>query len=205
MRLVRVAWWRPPRAVVAAVAASLTLGLGAARAGEPVIVNGQEVDPATLAGRTLRGAEVTTRADGRVVITVPGYRWEGGVLLAPGEVVPAMPSWWLLVEDVDSSGMTMDVVINGRPIQRVVSSGRHVLVDLRGVLSPGRNDVRLDVSGGGTGRMAATVGLGRAEGGLVALEADAPRYVVTARDLGSLSFTVDAPARTLSPDPARTP
>jgi len=157
------------------------LGLIAAAAAGDLYINDTRVDPASVAGVVLENVDVTFDSAGNTRIDAPGYKIKvvdrprntaearGAKRAAPG--VP-LATWWLVTQDLDSSGHTVDVYINDRKALTVGSGGEQVIRDLAEFLKPGTNRIVLrsrSVDAGG-GAFYVFVGTGEDEGGTVKID-----------------------------------
>ncbi|MEM6289156.1 MAG: hypothetical protein AAF845_18605 [Bacteroidota bacterium] len=122
-------------------------------------INDTRVDPRSVAGVVLEKVTVTFDSDGNTRIEAPGY--EIKVVDRPGgEPKPAKTTagvaqakYWLVSQDLDSSGHTVDVRVNGRRVLTYASGDEQVILDLAEYLKPGANQIvvssRSDDAGGG--------------------------------------------------------
>jgi hypothetical protein len=126
-----MSWW----------AASLSLFLGAASAKEPkVYVNGERADG--LRDVVLEDVAIRFDERGNLWITAPQYR-VGGAVGASAHEPAAAGQWWLVVEDLSSSDLSITVTINGRVATTVRSGQGGGTLDVGPWLHRGANQIVL--------------------------------------------------------------
>lgn len=118
----------------------------------------------------------------------------------PAPVAGAVPagSWWLVTEDNDSEGHTVEVVVNGTLVRRVRSGEAQVILDISPWLTSGTNSVTMTALSGspGGGMLQVYVGPGSNQSGTVRLDNPAVRYSRRSTDSpqgGSKQYTVMVP------------
>ena len=128
------------------------LGLIAGAAAGDLFINDTKVDPVSVNGVQLEKVDVTFDAGGNVRITAPGYRIKVVERLASErEVKPAtraapgvpLATWWLVTQDLNSSGHSVDVFINDDKVMTVRSGGEPVIYDLAEHLKVGLNSITI--------------------------------------------------------------
>lgn len=123
-----------------------------AHAGETAVyING--VPAVGLAGQTLEGVDVRFAADGSVWVDAPRYKIETSAAAPTAGRVP-VARYWLVSQDADSRGHTVDVIVNGAAVATARSGGEQLLIDLAPYLHLGTNQIEIqaaaapDASGG---------------------------------------------------------
>lgn len=183
--------------------------LPAALAGS-VYINGVRAD--LLPEMTMKNVSVRFDADGNVWIDAPGYKVQ---VLPPGEMAGATPlpsgadatvsyrvpvgSWWLVTEDAASSGVELEVLINGTLARHVSSGEAQVILDISPFLRAGSNTVVVNPlpstpNGGGT----LSVYIGRGSNVQGTIHLDNPEIAYTRRssegsNLGARQYTFTVP------------
>ena len=170
-----------------------------------VYINGVRAD--LLPEATIQNATVRFDAQGNVWIEAPGYRVQ--VLppveyAAPVEPIPAagdaavsyrVPAgaWWLVTEDDQSSGRTVEVLVNGALVRRVASGEAQLILDLAPYLRPGANTVVINpLPGASRGTLNVYVGRGSNRQGTIHL--DNPDVAWRASEnTGARQYTLNVP------------
>ncbi len=179
-----------------------------------VYINGVRADVPPVT--TMAGCEVRFDDQGNVWITAPGYRV---AVQEPSGASPAVPpnpayqaapvpaplpgaigsgSWWMVTEDNDSEGHTVEVVVNGTLVRRVRSGEQQVILDISPWLVSGTNAVTMTALTGspGGGVLQVYLGPGSNQSGTVRLDNPAVRYSRRSTDSpagGSKQYTVTVP------------
>jgi hypothetical protein len=176
-----------------------------------VYVNGTFVEPRSLAGVSLDKATVRFDAQGNVFIDAPGYQLQTGLAPVtapvpsprPPTIAPPAASqvtygrWWLVVEDSQSSGHTVEIWINNQLATTLRSGDGGKLVELSKWLRLGANNVLVKSSSTNPtgGIFAVYLGAGGSEKGSFAMPSPAVNYELGASRTGpyqrEYNFTVD--------------
>lgn len=181
--------------------------IGAALAGT-VYINNLPVE--TLPVVEMRNVTVRFDADGNIWIDAPNYRVQQ---VAPPTYVPGQTTasgvpagrWWLVTDDAGSVGSTVDVMVNGQVVRRVLSGQPQLIMDIGPWLRPGENEISLLIQPGtpAGGPLHVYVGQGVQQDGTIRLDAPEVRWSRRAGDPaeGSIrTFKVSVPA---APAPAQ--
>lgn len=169
----------------------------AAMAGE-LYINDTRVDPASVTGVVLEKVTVTFDADGNTRIVAPGYQIKvvdrpggGRTKVAPPK--PAVPAatYWLVTEDRNSEGHSVDVIINGRKALTLQSGGEQAIHDLAKFLKRGANTIvmssnSIDPAGGS---FYVFVGTGTDDAGTVRLDDPTVQYGLGPANQGAYERT----------------
>ena len=116
-----------------------------------VVINGEPVDEAALKGLQLSGVDLMIDANGTIHITAPTFPPATSAATpvvpdppidSPSQPVPTQ-GWWLVAQDMDSSGHLVDVIINGMAVATFRSGKPAGPVHLAEHLKPGPNEVTL--------------------------------------------------------------
>lgn len=139
---------------------ALLLWAGVVLAGAPKLyVNGERADG--LREVVLEEVDVRIDDKGNIWITAPQYVvGNGGETSASDAVAPQ--SWWLVPQDLSSSGQSLEVYVHGRRVA-VVASGSAKPVDLSLHLRRGANPVVVKAPprpGAAGGPLSITIGPG---------------------------------------------
>lgn len=116
----------------------------AAAWGGGVFINDVQVDPASIAGKSLTHVTVRFDPEGNVRIDAPGYEvrlTDPAASPAPTDSLVPQGRYWLVTEDDGTVGHTIEVSINGQLAVTVTSAEPQRVVDLARWLQPGENAV----------------------------------------------------------------
>lgn len=179
------------------LSAVLFLTCTTAMAAGEVYFNGVKVDPRSLRGNTFSDVSVTVDANGDIIIDAPRYQIE---VQGSQDVASATPveegKYWLVVQDDNSAGHNIDVVVNERIARTVTSGMGPVIVDLAQYLQHGDNSVRINAQPGAVpsgGDLTIYIGQGSNDSGTVVMRRPDIAYSRGASDAptgGSRSFTL---------------
>jgi len=126
-----------------------TLLLASLAAAGDLYVNG--VLATGLRSQDFEGCDVRIDERGDIHVTAPRYVVRSLEERAPAPRAPGAVStgqWWLVTEDHDSTGHSVEVFVNGDLVQRVRSGEPQVILDLGPWLVPGTNDVTFSAQPG---------------------------------------------------------
>ena len=174
--------------------------MAAALAGQ-VYLNDQPVPDQVLAGFDLSSASLRVDQTGAVHIDAPWLVWRDGQVRSAArspEDASAEQGWWMLLEDLDSEGLEVEVDLNGRTVAVVRSGEGNVFVRVQDHVLPGANRAELRVrhdEDEGEGRIAVTLARGTLSGGLLRLRGEPQRWTLDPGSEGRpirFEFTPDA-------------
>ncbi len=148
-----------------------------------IYINGVRVE--RVVDTTLRGVNVRFDEDGNIWIDAPGYVIQGMQSTAeqptgPGKGPVPAGRWWLVIDDRDSYGHTVDVLVNGQRVATIRSGQSNPVVDLAPYLQWGLNTVRFEARPGpppSGGDLRIYVGTGRVERGTLKFDKARIEYV----------------------------
>jgi hypothetical protein len=158
-----------------------------------IYVNGERADG--LRDVVLESVDVRIDEKGNLWITAPQYRVGGTEGEAATEAAPA-GAWWLVVEDNGSTGLTIEVRINGRLATTVKSGQGGGLLDVGPWMHRGANQVVLrseaaPASDGGP--LVVKLGPGAGGGALSSVSASFARDPGTAKKALEKAFVIRVP------------
>jgi len=174
--------------------ASVALFLGTAAAKEPKIhVNGERADG--LRDVILEEVDIRFDERGNIWITAPQYRVGGGDGASAHEPA-ATGQWWLVVEDLSSSELSITVTINGRVATTVRSGQGGGSLDVGPWLHRGANQIVLSAPPSGAaqgGPLVVRIGEGTQATSLDSVVVSFARDPATASAKVERSFVVRVP------------
>lgn len=121
-------------------------------------INDVRVDPASVSGVLLEKVDVTFDEKGNTRISAPGYKIK--LVDRPAKPKNAkadngvpQAKYWLVTQDNQSGGHTVNVFVNGKKVATLRSGGEPVIRDLAEHLRVGDNEIvvrstSVDTSGG---------------------------------------------------------
>lgn len=160
------------RHLFSSLALSLLLLSSTAQAAGDVYFNGVKVDPRSLKGNTFREVDITVDPNGDIRIDAPRYKIEVQGSTEAGEPVAA-GQYWLVVQDDNSQGHNIDIVVNERIAKTITSGSGPVVFDLAPFLREGSNEVRINAQPGAVpsgGDLTIYVGQGSNDSGTVVMK-----------------------------------
>jgi hypothetical protein len=161
------------RIAMTLLSCGLLLTSTAALAAGDVYFNGVQVDPRSLKGNTFTSVNLTVDANGDIIIDAPRYQIQVQGTSDAAELDPVEAgTHWLVVQDDNSTGHTIDVVVNDRIVKTVSSGGGQVIFDLAPYLKRGTNDIRINAKPGPApagGDLVIYIGQGSNDSGTVSM------------------------------------
>lgn len=154
-----------------------------------VYVNGVKADG--LRNQEFQKVNVKIDASGNVYVDAPNYTVQ--VVEAPPQTAPPAPTgnsgpvgkYWLITEDTQSTGHTLEITVNGTLARRIASGEPQVIMDLAPWLKPGENQITVTALPGpqpGGGPLHVYVGIGSNESGTVRMTSPSVHFVRKASD-----------------------
>jgi len=122
-----------------------------------LFLNGVEVEPAELVGVEMEGVDVRIDARGNLHIHAPDYE-----IAVEGETAGTSDEWFLVLEDLGTRDLQVDVYVNGALAARSISGDATRAVLVSDLLQLGANRIRVEALGSST-RGTMTLSLGRAD------------------------------------------
>jgi hypothetical protein len=161
--------------ILGLLAATMAVGLASSQAwAGTLFINGVKADG--LRSQEFKGVNMKVDASGNIYVDAPNYTVQ--VVESAPETPPAqldgaaapVGKYWLITEDNQSTGNTLEVTVNGTLVRRVKSGDAQLILDLAPYLKIGDNQVTVTAVPGAAaegGPMHVYIGTGSNDGGVI--------------------------------------